>query len=245
MNNKTLLAKIGGKIIEHPEQLRSTLNQFKILLFEKKKFDNVILIPGGGSYANFVRVLDNKLKIGDTLSHWMAIYSMNWNGIAISDLYEEINCITDINELKKTKARISIFLPFDFLYKTDKLPHNWSVTSDSITIYIAYILNLKKCFLIKNIDGIFIKNHNIPIKEISTKEFKKLKNADKLAEFKTDLENIKKSQPIDLYSLTLIDDFKLSCIILNGSFNSSRIIEFFDELKNKNEKIYTRIINRT
>ena len=245
MKSKTILAKIGGKIIENHENLRSTLNQFKSLLFEKKKVDNVILIPGGGSYANFVRKLDNKLNIGDNLSHWMAIFAMNCNGIAISERYKEINCISDINELKKNKASISIFLPFDFLYKTNELPHSWSVTSDTIAIYIAYILKLNQCFLIKDVDGIFINNQSELIQEISTKDFEKLRNDNKLTEFKIQSESLKKSKPIDLYSLKLINDFKISCIILNGHFNYKRIIEFFDELKSENEKIYTRIINRT
>ena len=245
MKSKTIIAKIGGKILENYENLENTLNQFKTLLLEKKIIENIILIPGGGSYANFIRKLDARLKIGDDLSHWMAIFAMNCNGITISERYKQINCISDINKLKKSKASISIFLPFDFLYKKDELPHSWSVTSDAITIYIAYILKLNQCFLIKDVDGIFINNQSELIQEISTKDFEKLRKDNKLTEFKTQSESLKKSKPIDLYSLKLINDFKISCIILNGHFNYKRIIEFFDELKSENEKIYTRIINRT
>lgn len=238
MKNKTIIAKIGGKIFENDENLENTLNQFKTLLL-KKKIENVIIIPGGGSYANFIRKLDLKLKIGDDLSHWMAIFAMNWNGIAISQKYPDIKCVNNIKKLKDNKKSISIFLPFDFLYYTDDLPHSWSVTSDSIALYIACILKLKNCFLIKEVDGIFIKNQNKPVQEISTEEFKKLSDNNKLNEFKSQSENLKTSKPIDFYSLKLINDFKISCIILNGKFNSKRIIEFFDDSKNKNEKIYT------
>ncbi len=243
MKGRTIIAKIGGKIFENHENLEYTLNQFKKLLYEKKVIDKLIIIPGGGSYANFIRILDRKLDIGDDLSHWMAIFAMNCNGDAISREYKDIKCIKDIEELKESNEFISIFLPFDFIFQTDELPHSWSVTSDSLAIYIASILKLNHCFLIKDIDGIFIKNQIEPIQEISTKEYEKLRKDNKLAEFQTQYDNLKKSYPIDLYSLKLTNDFKTSCIILNGSFNSKRIIEFFDDSINQKEKIYTKITN--
>ena len=244
MKNTTIIAKIGGKIIENPQNLKNTLNQLKTLLLDKEIIENIIIIPGGGSYANFIRKLDAKLEIGDELSHWMAIFAMNCNGIMICQKYNEIRCISDISELKKSNKTISIFLPFDFLYQSDKLPHNWSVTSDSIAIYIASILELNQCFLIKDVDGIFIKNQKEPIQDISPKDYEKLKNDSKLVKFENQFEAIKKSKPIDLYSLKLINDFKISCIILNGSFNSKRISSYFDETISEKEKIFTRIIDR-
>jgi len=245
MKHTTIIAKIGGKIFENHENLENTLNQFKTLLFEKKVIDKLIIIPGGGSYANFIRVIDRKLNIGDDLSHWMAIFAMNCNGIAISQEYKEIKRIKDIDELKESNESILIFLPFDFLYQLDELPHSWSVTSDSLAIYIASILKLNHCFLIKDIDGIFIKNQIEPIQEISTKEYEKLRKDNKLAEFQTQYDDLKKSNPIDLYSLKLINDFKISCIILNGSSNTKRIVSFFDEKISERDKIYTKISNMT
>jgi len=240
MKPTTIIAKIGGKIFESAENLENTLDQFKTLLL-KKKIKNVIIIPGGGSYANFIRKLDVKLKIGDDLSHWMAIFAMNCNGIAINRKYPDLECVNDVNELNYNKNLLSIFLPFDFLYYTDELPHNWSVTSDSIAIYISSILELNDCYLIKDVDGIFIENQNEPVQEISTKNYEKLRKDNKIAEIKTHSHDLKKNKPIDLYAPKLIKDFKINCIILNGSFNSKRIIEFFDDSKTEKDKIYTKI----
>lgn len=241
MISKMIIAKIGGKIIENHKNLEHTINQFKTLLFDKKIIDKLVLIPGGGSYANFIRILDKKLDIGDDLSHWMAIYAMNSNGEAISQEYKDIKSIKNLEELKESKDSFLVFLPFDFLYQTDELPHSWSVTSDSITIYIAAILNLNKCFLIKDIDGIFIKSQSEPIKEISTKEYEDFRNNNKIADLKAQSDNIKKSIPIDLYSLKIINDFKISCIILNGRSDTTRIVSYFDGNISKRDKIYTKV----
>lgn len=244
MTNRTIIVKIGGKIIENNENLKSTLEQFKNLIYKKKVIDKVIIIPGGGSYANTIRNLDNKLNIGDDLSHWMAIFAMNCNGMNICQNYEEINCINDINKLKKNKDSILIFLPLYFLYQKDKLPHSWNVTSDSITIFIAKHLGLKECFLIKDIDGIFIKNQNKPIRIISIKEYEDLRNHNNLRKFKTPMDELKQSTPIDLYSLKLIKEFKISCIILNGISGSKRVFNYFNENDSSNKKIYTKIIQK-
>ena len=244
MENKIIIAKIGGKIFENHENLENTLSQFKNLLFEKKQIDKVILIPGGGSYANFIRNLDAKLKISDDLSHWMAIFAMNWNGIAISQKYPDLKCINYINELKESKELISIFLPFDFLYQTDELPHSWDITSDSITLYIASQLGLKECYLIKDVDGI-ISSKNKLLRELTTHDYKNLINRNDLAIIKSNQEKLKHSQPIDSYIIQLIIQYGIHCIILNGSSNSKRIIAFFDETQDENNKIYTKITNKT
>lgn len=236
----SIIVKIGGKILENKENLASTISQFKHIC-ENNIVQKIILIPGGGTYANFVRKLDKKISIGDELSHWMAIFAMNYNGIRINQEYLQLTCFTNLNELKKSKEKIAIFLPYDFLYQLDELPHSWSVTSDSIAVYIAHQLGLKDCFLIKDIDGI-ISNKNEILRELTTSEYKNLKKTNKILAINEDQEKIKDSQPIDSYVINLINKYNVYCIILNGSSNKKRIITFFDESENDSNRIYTKII---
>ncbi|GAH20558.1 unnamed protein product, partial [marine sediment metagenome] len=49
-------------------------------LYEDNTLQKIIIIPGGGSYANFIRSIDKKLVLGDDFAHWMAIFSMDYNG---------------------------------------------------------------------------------------------------------------------------------------------------------------------
>lgn len=264
MSVKTIIVKIGGKILEDPEDLNATISQFRQLLYDKEIIQKIVIIPGGGSYANFIRKLDKKLdicgsyanfiskidkrlNIGNELAHWMGIYAMEYNGMEISKKYSDIKCIKNFGELqgllrKKTEKLFSIFFPYDFLFEVDELPHGWDVTSDAITLYIAHKLNLKECFLIKNVDGIYIKNQNqIEIcKELTIKEYKTLIQKDNLAEIQADIEPYKKSQPIDTYLLTLIEKYKMSCVILNGTKSKSRILNYFSSSEAK-ERVYSII----
>ncbi len=236
----SIIVKIGGKILEDKANLESTIMQFKHIC-ENNIVQKIIIIPGGGTYANFVRKLDTKLSIGDELSHWMAIFAMNCNGIEISQKYNDIKTFDSLVELKKSNERIVIFLPYDFINQRDELPHTWSVTSDSISIYIASILKLKHCFLIKDVDGIFSNNNEI-LRELTTSEYKNLKKTNKILTINENQVKLKDSQPIDSYMVNLIKKYGVNCIILNGCSNKKRIITFFDESENDSNRVYTKII---
>jgi len=244
MSIKNIIVKIGGKILEDSESIESTISQLKGILHRNSLISKIIIIPGGGSYANFIRKIDIVLNIGDNLAHWMAILAMDYNGIELNKKFSDIEKISDFEQLEKVlsednKNRIFIFGPFEYLYNNDPLPHSWEVTSDSITLYIASKLKLKECFLIKNIDGIFIKGQKEAIQEISIRDYERLKRENKFAEFTNNSNNFKKSQPIDPYLLELIDKFKIPCIILNGT-KTNRILDYFHHSRKK-KKIFTII----
>jgi len=240
-----ILVKIGGKILENQNDLFFTINQLRTLVLKKKILNKVIIITGGGSYANFIRLIDKKLNIGDDLAHWEAILAMDWNSIKLHTHFPEIPLFLQLSELsdylkKNSKERqMLIFQSFSFLYKEDVLPHSWKVTSDSIAIHIASKLGLEKCFLIKDIDGI-LDNNNKLIKELTIKQYREFKKAKKIAEIPSKFQNFKKETPIDSYSLKLLKKNKMQFIILNGSQPNSRIIQYFT-LHSNRDKIYTKI----
>ncbi|MHA2393359.1 MAG: amino acid kinase family protein [Promethearchaeota archaeon] len=240
MRNKTALIKIGGKILEDYDSLNSTISQLT-QLYKEGLIKKIILIPGGGSVANFIRKVYTELKFREELAHWMGIVSMNYNGIELSKKFPKLKVIENFIELEKLGKIFCIFLPFKFLKENDKLPHSWDVTSDSITLFLAKELKLIECFLIKDIEGILDKKNQV-IKEISPNDFRKLKESGSLAEFDK-IENKLKNQtrPVDPYLMTLIEQYKIACVILSGTPNNQRILEFFDESKSSQEKIFTII----
>ncbi|MFW9899218.1 MAG: hypothetical protein ACFFDO_08155 [Candidatus Thorarchaeota archaeon] len=234
-----IIVKIGGKILEDSKSLESTIFQFKELLFEKKIINNIVIIPGGGSYANLIRAIDKDLNIGDDLAHWMAIFTMDFNGIKIIKKFPEIKWFKDFNALEESLMgrSISLFLPYDYLIKVDELPHSWDVTSDSIAVFLASKLGLNCCILIKDVNGI-VNDQNQLIKEITVNEYKNMKKANRL--LKKEINSYKESQPIDTYSLDLIEKYKVSCIILNGKTEKQTIIDFFNNAE-REHSLHTKI----
>jgi aspartokinase-like uncharacterized kinase len=241
MKDKNAVFKIGGKILENSNNIKSTFSQLT-QLYEENILQKIIIIPGGGSFANFVRRLDEDIQIGDDLAHWFAIYSMNYNGIKLREKFPKLDTVEDLKTIQESKQIFCIFLPYNFLRKDDILPHSWDVTSDSIALYVANKLKIKKCFLIKDIDGIFNINKEL-IKHIPTFKYSELKRSNDLDQVEGDKYNNKKSKPIDSHLLKLIEKYKIPCYILNGKPNNQRIIEFFNIQIPGQKKIYTKIIS--
>ncbi|MHA1687974.1 MAG: amino acid kinase family protein [Promethearchaeota archaeon] len=233
--------KIGGNILENPADLNNVLNQMKKLNAENI-IRKICLIPGGGTLANFVRYLDHELGLNKHESHWMAIHAMEYNGLQLSTKHADITLVKNIQEISNPSSIfLHVFLPLNFLKKNDVLPHDWSVTSDSISIYLASVLNLTQCFLIKDIDGILDSNGKL-MKELTTSRFNEMKALGQLASISTKANVIKTSQPIDSYSSSLIDTHRINCILLNGKSPNKCIYDYFNENIPDSEKIYTRLL---
>lgn len=224
MKSKYAIFKIGGIILENEAYLENTISQLNNL-YVNNVLDKIIIVPGGGTLANFVRILDLKMNLGDEKSHWMAIHAMDFNGQELANNYVQIEIIEEIKEIKNKKRLFAVFLPFKYLKIHDFLPHNWKVTSDSIALYLAHEFNFECAFLIKDIDGLIHKNNSC-IQKISTYEYKNLKKINQLKKIKTNKLNIKTSTPVDDYLSNLIDEYKLPCVILNGA-EPTRITNFF------------------
>ncbi|MFX1363562.1 MAG: hypothetical protein ACFFCE_11130 [Promethearchaeota archaeon] len=239
MNYTTALFKIGGKILGEFENLKSTISQLKSL-FEEKIIQKIIIIPGGGTFANFIRKVYTELKFTEEIAHFMGIISMNYNGLELSRNFPDIEVIENFSKLKKISNTISIFLPYEYFKEHDNLPHSWDVTSDSIAIHLAKELELSECYLIKDVEGI-LNDKNEIIKEISVSKFKEMKELGKFLKVKSNADELKeRTRPIDAYALTLIEQYKISCIFLNGSKEKERILNYFKSTSNE-EKLYTKI----
>jgi len=231
--------KIGGKILDNSKNLINTIAQLT-QLFEDEIIKRIILISGGGVLANFVRSIYNEFRINDELAHWIAIYSMNYNGIELKRKFPHLMVSEKFTELEKIRKSFSIFLPYKFLEENDELPHTWDVTSDSIALYLAKKFGLKECFLIKDVDGIIDSNQTV-INEISTYKFRQYKCEGKFKEINSKELDIKiGTRPVDPYLLTLIDKYKIPCIILNGANQNPRIFKYFT-LTDKKDKVFTKL----
>jgi 5-(aminomethyl)-3-furanmethanol phosphate kinase len=148
------VVKIGGSIIKRHKALKGVLNQ---IIAESRKGHNVVVVPGGGELADFVRRWHEAYSLTDSTAHWMAIQSMDMNGMLISGTHKRCTPVSTASACIETlrERHIPILLPYCMLRKTDTLPHSWDVTSDSIALYIANILHADKVVLVKDVEGIY------------------------------------------------------------------------------------------
>jgi hypothetical protein len=111
----------------------------------------LVVVPGGGAFADEVRRADRRFALGDSAAHWMAILAMDQYGYLLADLAPGSTIVRRRSEL--TPGRLNVLLPSAWVLRADPLPHSWDVTSDSIAAWFARILGARRLMLVKHADG--------------------------------------------------------------------------------------------
>ena len=115
----------------------------------------ILIVPGGGAFADQVRLAQRAQGFSDDAAHWMAILAMDQVAHLIADSLEGARLI-DRREGVATAHRagqIPVLAPYAWMRTTDTLPHSWDITSDSIAAFIAGDLGAHELILVKPIDG--------------------------------------------------------------------------------------------
>jgi len=165
----------------------------------------LLVVPGGGPFADIVRDYDRRYVLGDTASHWMAILAMDQFGYLLSELIPHGEPVCDLEKARKIAllGRIPVLLPFDLLHKADSLPHSWMVTSDSISAWVARLAGAPKLVLLKDVDALYITP--------------RLCGGDaELLEHIT-LDELAGNSGVDRYLATIVRDSCLDLWIINGN----------------------------
>jgi aspartokinase-like uncharacterized kinase len=213
------VVKIGGSLSQNPDALRVLCQKLRLLARDHR----IVVVPGGGKFANCVREVDKQFSLSKMTAHHMAIFGMEQYGLLLADLMTPNSKIVNrLNEAKKAPTGvIVVFSPSKFitLVNKKKLPQSWTVTSDSIAAYIAKKLEAEKLLLIKDVDGIFT---NDPKQNTQATLFEHLTTQELL--------NIKNTTCIDDYLPHLLKTLKMSCNLVNG-FYPDRIETFLNKQK--------------
>ena len=141
------MIKVGGSLGARPAQLRRLMQS----LAHAARRQLLLVVPGGGSFADEVRRADRCFKLGDSAAHWMAILAMDQYGYLLAQIAPGAALVRSRREL--APGRLNVLAPSAWLRRADPLPHSWDVTSDSIAAWIARALGTRRLMLVKDVDG--------------------------------------------------------------------------------------------
>jgi probable H4MPT-linked C1 transfer pathway protein len=142
-----VVVKIGGGLLAHPKHLQSVADA----VVRAARHTRLTVVPGGGPFADTVRAVDAGVPLGDDAAHWMAILAMDQYAHLLASLHSGFVLVNAVPQIVDTLAagRVPIIAPFQWLRAADPLPHAWSVTSDSISAWIANQLGAERLLLVK------------------------------------------------------------------------------------------------
>lgn len=197
----TRVIKLGGSLLAKARELVHFLGGYA-----ERNAISIVIIPGGGPFAEEIKRLPEKEAISDDAAHWMAVLAMHQYGFFLADDNPDIPVVESMDEIQNA-GHICIVLPYKILKDDDSLPHTWDVTSDTIAAFIAEKLGEKSFIKVTAVDGILDEDGSL-INRIHPKEL------------------IEKEHTgcVDAELPGFLLRHNMSCVIVNGNF-SERIIE--------------------
>ncbi len=139
------IVKLGGSLYNAPN-----LNRWLTRLHTLSQQQPLVIVPGGGPFADQVRQAQQQHKFDDRSAHHMAILAMAQFGLLLHGLQPSAT-IVNIPAAVAATPKLSIWIPDARLLDAD-IAQNWQITSDSLALWFAQQLPaVQQLTLIKRI----------------------------------------------------------------------------------------------
>ena len=146
------VCKVGGSLLTLPDLAERLRTSFRLCPAK-----HCLIVPGGGATADLVREWDRVHQIGDEAAHWLAIHALSFNAHFFAQVLPETVIVEDRRgaQMAWQENRLPILDVCRFLHEEESLashplPHNWSVTSDSIAAWTAVVWPAHDLILVKS-----------------------------------------------------------------------------------------------
>ena len=140
------VVKIGGSLLGSPE-LAGWLDAVA-----KYGDGKIIIVPGGGIFADAVREAQKLSKISDGCAHRLAVLAMDQLGLLLANMNPALATARTPMEIdeRSWQHRGIVWLPSRMVLADDSIPQNWDTTSDSIAAWLTKKLEAKHLVLVKS-----------------------------------------------------------------------------------------------
>jgi aspartokinase-like uncharacterized kinase len=126
------VVKLGGSLAE---STRLT----KILEIVAQARTPVVVVPGGGAFADAVRRAQADFGFSDAAAHRMALLAMHQSGLMMAAMQPRLRPVETLAALKRTAAgkRIPVWLPLRLVERDGRISADWTTTSDGLAARLA------------------------------------------------------------------------------------------------------------
>lgn len=141
------VVKLGGSLLNTCD-LSSTLKTLA-----DHGAGNVVIVPGGGVFADQVRYLQKELQIDDTTAHRMALRAMEQFGTLLTTLDPRLHAAHTIEAINHCleKKEIPVWFPYDMIAGNPVIKATWDITSDSLALWLANCLKCQNLVMVKSV----------------------------------------------------------------------------------------------
>ena len=146
--NNLIVVKLGGS---HAFSKHLTAWLDALLLAAGR----VVIVPGGGPFADTVREAQPTMGFDDCAAHRMALLAMEQFGCALAGLRPSLRVADSAADIQAAvrAGSVPVWAPTRTVLKAEDVPASWDVTSDSLAAWLAGALGAKLMLLVKSSAG--------------------------------------------------------------------------------------------
>jgi dihydroneopterin aldolase len=147
LKQRPVVVKLGGSVVRSPE-LPGWLDAIASSPLR------IVIVPGGGALADEVRAAQARLGFGDGAAHRMALLAMDQLAWAVAGLRSgfEVGDTEEALRASLDRGRVAVWAPYSLVADRSDIPQSWTVTSDSLALWLARRIGAECCYVIKSID---------------------------------------------------------------------------------------------
>jgi aspartokinase-like uncharacterized kinase len=161
-----IVVKIGGGLLraEGIEGLRRACAEAREIANARP----VVVVPGGGPFADAVRAVDAQVGLGDDIAHALALRAMDQLGVLLA------RYLPGAEPLPKLVAprSLGLLVAVPAFGGAPEIPESWAVTSDSLAVLAAGAIGAEEAVLLKPAGGVLT-----PLVQLTADELEALQKA--------------------------------------------------------------------
>jgi 5-(aminomethyl)-3-furanmethanol phosphate kinase len=143
--SRVTVVKLGGSYAASPH-LRDWLEAITA------SAGHVVLVPGGGPFADAVRRAQEVMRFDDEAAHRLAVLAMEQFGGALAALTQDFVLAASLAAIRQVTRhrKVPVWSPTRMVLQTEDIPSSWEATSDSLAAWLAGRLGAKRLLLVKH-----------------------------------------------------------------------------------------------
>ncbi|KMZ12987.1 delta 1-pyrroline-5-carboxylate synthetase [Candidatus Burkholderia humilis] len=140
------VVKIGGSLSHDP-----ALHAWLTRLWEVGG-GRVVIVPGGGDFADAVRQYQREWRFDDLAAHNMCLLAMAQYAILMQGVMPDLVLASNEEHIRRAlrDGRVAVWVPTDLMRTTPDVMTNWDTTSDSLAAWLSTTLNAERLMIVKS-----------------------------------------------------------------------------------------------
>lgn len=147
----TVVVKVGGGLLSVPGALERAVRALTAAAARRP----LVVVPGGGPFADAVRRFDSIHGLSPVSAHWMAILAQDQYAHVLAERIQGAVLVWGPEMIAEAHlaVHVPVLAPSRWMFAADVLPHRWDATSDSVAAFVAGAIDAALLVLLKPVGG--------------------------------------------------------------------------------------------